>query len=244
VPADQHHAQLAEIAREMDVPDEAVLLNADEDAPFEGTQLDSTDAVKALEGRIRKHAPALVVIDTSLNATDKGCTKPEDAKAFFVPLMQVAQRCGVPILCVTHLNANGKALGLRIRGQCRSVINQSQPDPEGQPNRRKLWVEKSMGKPVKALGVTMRDGGNDYDCNPPEPAQEKSQVSPEVKKCADWLTERIAGDSVSQVTLHNEREAKRIDKSTFYAAAKYLGLVEETRNGRKHFRFPDADGDS
>jgi hypothetical protein len=90
VPSDQQHAQLAALCGEFLIPPEALLLNTSPGRLYEGTQLDSASEVKALERRIVKACPALVILDTSLNATDRGCTRPEDAKAFFVPLMQVA----------------------------------------------------------------------------------------------------------------------------------------------------------
>jgi hypothetical protein len=167
VASDHQHPQLASLTEEFGWPPEALVLNAPKSNPFVGTMLDDEPDLDALERRIHTVRPALVFIDTTLNATDLSCTTTEDAKRFFVPLMQIAQRapeCG--FVCVTHLNASGKALGLRIRGQCRVVMHLSWPDRD-QMHRRKLWVDKSLALYPEPLGVTMGGDGNTYDTDPP-----------------------------------------------------------------------------
>ena len=250
VPADQQHSQLTAMAREMGVPPEGFLLNTCRTKLYEGTQLDSRDAVKELEARIRKHRPAVVFIDTVGGSTDRNCTRPEEAKAFYVPLAEIAQRQGVAIVCMTHLSASGKTLGVRIRERCRVVWHLSRPDPD-EPNRRKLWVDKTWAKLPDPLGVTMGDAGNDYDDNPPEEPEveepgkmKKKKASPKLDKCKQWLPLRVAGDSVLYATLRDEAEAKGFASATFHKALKELGIIKEDgAGGRLYCRFPDADMD-
>ena len=67
------------------------------------------------------------------------------------------------------------------------VIKITKPDPEGQPNRRKLWVDKTAAVKPPPLGITMGDAGNDYDSTPPtEPESAKAGRPPEKRdKVAD-----------------------------------------------------------
>ena len=66
-------------------------------------------------------------------------------------------------LGLTHLSVNKEALGRRIVEKSRSVIMMTQPDAEGQRDRRRLWVDKTAVQKPPPLGVTMKDAGNDYD---------------------------------------------------------------------------------
>ncbi len=194
VAADNQHPELASLPVQFGFPAEAVMLNASKAEPFTGNMLDSKADLTAFERRIRVHQPALVFIDTALNATDRGCVKPEDAKAFFVPLQQIAQRMDVAIICLTHLNASGKPLGRRILGQMRVMIQMCQPDPVNQPHRRKLWVTKSNSLMPGVLGVTMGSGGNEYDDKPPvAPAavEAEGEVGSRLDEVCDWLQDLL-----------------------------------------------------
>ena len=85
VPADNQHAELATLTQTFGFPPEYLYLNATRRNPFAGTMLDDPSDLRDFEARIRRIHPALVFIDTSLNATDRSAHKPEDAKAFFRP---------------------------------------------------------------------------------------------------------------------------------------------------------------
>lgn len=236
VPADNQHPQLTAIAGEMMIPPEALVLNAPRKEPFGGAMLDAPEDLKAFEARIRRVEPGLVFIDTSLNSTDRGCTKPEDAKRYFVPLQQIAQRVGTPILCITHLNAAGRALGLRIRGQCRVVVHLSHPEGADE-NRRRLWVDKSIALYPPVLGVTMGQHGNDYDLDPPrdgkdEPGERTTRgVSPAVERVVEWLKRRLANGPVRVSILRMELEDIEVSSKTMYAARKPAGVVQYIENG-------------
>lgn len=202
VPADNQHPEIGTFPDQYGFPAEALFLNATRRNPFVGTMLDAPDDLKDFEARIARIKPAFVFIDTSLNATDRSAHKPEDAKAFFKPLQEIAGRCQTAIVCVTHLNAGGKPLGRRITGQGRVVIQLERPDPDGQPNRRKLWVTKTMAMTPPALGVTMGAGGNEYDLDPPvapDPDEDKApgpggrngRKPSRLLECCAWLEAQL-----------------------------------------------------
>src|SRR5262249_41723293 len=85
------------------------------------------------------------------------------------------------IVLSLHLSQQGQALGRRIKGVTRTLIHLECPEPMS-PERLRLWVEKSYAKKPPALGVTMGEGGNDHDCNPPEKAEPNRGGRPSDKK--------------------------------------------------------------
>lgn len=235
VPADNQHAELGTLPGAYGFPPEAIYLNATRRNPFAGTLLDDAEDLRDFEARIRRVRPALVFIDTSLNATDKSSHKPEDAKAFFVPLQQIAARTGVVMLCVTHLNAAGKPLGRRIMGQARLVMQLENPDPEGASNRRKLYVVKSNSLFPPALGITMGDGGNEYDDRPPEaPNGIPTQgPNPRLQAVMEWLQKWLkeAPRRVSETI--SEAEAAGFNTKLLYRGRDSLGVKEFLVENRK-----------
>ena len=99
--------------------------------------------------------------------TGKNLCKPEDARDYFGPLMDMAHGTGVPFLMLTHLSRDGQALGRRINGACRLVWKMTHPDPEGQPDRRRVWVDKTYTEKPPPLGMTIAAAGCSFDFNPP-----------------------------------------------------------------------------
>jgi hypothetical protein len=185
----------------------------------------------------------VVFIDTSLNSTNKGANKPEEAKAFFVPLQGVAQRTRTPIVCVTHLNTDGKPLGKRIEGQVRVVMQLEKPDPD-QEKRRKLHVVKSFDLFPEPLGVTMHDGGNDYDGTPPvDPDKGPSGTTSGRKRgqaqaeAATWLRENLPGRVFS---LRKAWEEAGHGTATIYKAKDEIGVIEDDIDGKKHWSLPTS----
>jgi hypothetical protein len=242
IPADNQHAELGSLPAAFGFPPECLYLNATRRNPFVGTMLDDENDVKDFERRIARLHPALVFVDTSLNATDRTAHKPEDAKAFFKPLQDVAARQQVVLVCVTHLNASGKPLGRRIEGQGRVVLMLEKPDPEGQEHRRRLYVRKSHSLYPAPLGVTMGAAGNEYDGNPPvvpekEPATVRAGRDPKTAECVEWLAAQVQDRERRVSELRSEAEKKGYAVGTLYAARKDLGLLEYMSGGRKWWRF-------
>jgi hypothetical protein len=243
IPADNQHAELGSLPAAFGFPPEALYLNATRRNPFVGTMLDEEADLKDFEARIARVKPALVFVDTSLNATDRTSHKPEDAKAFFKPLQEIAARQGVALMCVTHLNAGGRPLGRRIEGQGRSVIMLERPDPEGQPNRRKLYVRKSHSLYPPPLGVTMKADGNDYDGDPPRSPEKDAPArvitGPDAgPECRDWLADRMARGPQPVQKVRAEAETVGFTAGTLYRARGELRLEEYREGGKKWWRFP------
>ncbi len=185
--------------------------------------------------------PALVFIDTSLNATDRSSHKPEDAKAFFVPLQQIAARQGIVLVCVTHLNALGKPLGRRIEGQGRLVMMLEKPDPDGQPDRRKLWVKKSNSIIPPPLGVTMGAAGNEYDDAPPDKAEESgnsdSKPSGKVALAIAWLKDWLKFGPKRVSNTRTEAEIAGFSATILYKAVRMEKIDQFESENKKWWRL-------
>jgi hypothetical protein len=245
VPADNQHPELGSLPGAFGFPPESLYLNAPKSNPFIGTLLDGISDLISFEKRIKKANPALVFIDTALNATDRSAHKPEDAKAFFVPLQQLAARLSIPLICVTHLNASGRPLGRRIEGQGRVVIMLEKPDPS-QENRRRLSVRKSNSLYPPPLGVTMADHGNDYDTSPPEDADAGPSIadagrrkarSSRLQEVCDWLTDFLSAGPRRVSHTRGDAEAAGFSSATLYAAVRKLEVEEYTEQGKKWWQL-------
>lgn len=241
VPADNQHPELASIPEQFGFPPEALYLNTARSAPFGGTMLDDAEDLKAFERRIVRLKPALVFVDTCLNATERSSHKPEDARAFFSPLQQIAARTSVPLICVTHLNAAGKPLGRRIEGQGRVVIMLEKPDPDGQPHRRRLYVRKSNSLFPEALGVTMGDHGNEYDRNPPK-APDVVDSGPEkmnaTDRCMAIMTNLLIKGPMMLGVLRNTVLEQGFSIGAFQRAKAIMKLHEYKAEGRMWIELP------
>jgi hypothetical protein len=248
VPADHNHAELVDVLQKFGVPLETIYLNTDVNDLYGGLSLDTPEELAKFRARIKRIKPAMVFVDTSLNATEGAPHKAEDAKKFFTPIAAIATETDTAICMLTHLNADGKPLGRRIDGQCRVSQIMERPDPENQPNRRRLYVHKSNGKLPPELGITMGDQGNDYDAHPPLPPNaestpstgEKPQAKPgAAEKCAAWLVERLDGCQVRVKVLREEAAKLHFAPKTLYAAAESLEVIESQQDGKKWWQLPD-----
>jgi hypothetical protein len=241
---------LGALPKEFDFLPEAIVLNSRRSNPYAGTNLDTIEDLGSLERRIRRIQPAFVFVDTCGSATDRNTTRPEEAKLFFKPLAEIATRCNTSIILVTHLNKGGEALGRRIVGACRQVIKLDCPDPDGEPNRRKLWVDKTNAKKPAALGVTMGDCGNEYDEAPPgsgaamdEPGRNQQQRRPGrpsfIESDKTWLIAHLREqDGVSQVRpIIDAAEAIGVSMDRLYRAMRSEPelITETTINNRKYW---------
>lgn len=225
VAGDRQHDELAEAAAAYGLPDDALLFNATPDDPFGGLDLDDPETVAALGERVRSVRPGFLVVDTVGMTTGRNLCRPEEARAYFGPLADLATATGIPILALTHLSKEKEALGRRIIGAARVVWNLTRPDPEGQPDRRRLWVSKTYAVAPPALGVTMGIGGNEYDFTPPsEPeAPRKGGRPPEDReKAITFLVEKLSGGDRKWCELVDEWEAAEGAKGTIFNARKAM----------------------
>ena len=245
VPGDRHYVQLIDLASKYGLPDESLLLNATRSDPTAGLDLDDPGELAALGARIRGEKPGLVIVDTVGMSTARNLCRPEDARAYFGPLMDLARDTGVPLLLLTHLSRDAQALGRRIVGACRTVWKMTHPDPEGQPDRRRLWVDKTYAMKPLPLGMTIADGGCSFDFNPPSaPEAEPRRPGPapaRLEKAKAWLTDRLESPSrVKEVRTDAENAGYSAD--TLYRARDALGAEEYTLEGRKWWKLPTATG--
>jgi hypothetical protein len=200
VAGDRHFQQLLDLAAGYGLPDEAMLFNAAKSNATAGLDLDDADELAALERRIRRHRPGAVVVDTVGMTTGKNLCRPEEARAYFGPLMDLAQATETTVWLLTHLSKDAEALGRRIVGACRTVWKITTPDPDGQPNRRRLWVAKSYIEKPLALGMEITDTGLVFDANPPsEPVRARPGPAPEKSLAAQQFL-------IDKLTQQNDRK--------------------------------------
>jgi hypothetical protein len=234
VVADENHDELVSLCEAFAIAD-VVLVNSSKSDPYAGTTLIYPQEFSALEARVEAIGPALVVIDTVGNATDKNLTKQEDAREFYKPLQKLArnQRCAV--LCLTHLNAGGLFLGRRVVEKVRVAIRMDQP--MGQ-ERRRLEVFKSNSKKPPPLGASMGDCGNDYDSNPPVAMEHEAQpgatpkLSPKLQQAFDWLKPLLTSGPKRVKGTRTAAEEKGITSKDLY----------RLRDLKKIEEFEDAEG--
>lgn len=229
VPGDHHFAQILKLADAYGLPDEAIYFNSAPDDPTGGLDLDDPETIDALDRRIGTVRPGLVVVDTVGATTGRNLCRAEEAREYFTPLLGTATRRDVPFLMLTHLNASGEALGRRINGLCRVVWKLTAPDPEGQPDRRRLVVAKSYDLKPPPLGVTITPSGCEFDDNPPEASQGGWRPGPAPAKqdeCQSWLADRLADGHRKVVDLIDEAKQAGFSTGTLYRARDALGVIE------------------
>lgn len=243
VAADHQHAELADAPAKFGFDPGCCLLNTTVSDLYGGTELQEPTQLDDLEARIKRLRPALVVIDTVTNTSDYKSQDTSDAKRQYKPLQEVAKRTGTAILCVTHLNVAGKTLGRRADEKTRVTIRLECPDPDGQPNRRKLSVALSrLSVYPPALGVTMGDAGNDYDASPPSATSEQDGAgmpTPAVQEAIGFLTARLAHGParVSGVRREAENRVPPISARSLYRAKEILEVDEYEEQGRQWWRL-------
>jgi KaiC/GvpD/RAD55 family RecA-like ATPase len=241
VAGDHHFGQLVEVAAAYGLPPESILLNGSPDEPTGRLFLDDAKAVEALHAGILAEAPGLVIIDTVGMTTDRNLGRPEEARQYFEPLMKIAGMTRTSFLLLTHLSRESQALGRRIVGACRVVWKLTQPDPEGQPDRRKLWVDKSYALKPQALGVTIADAGCTFDSQPPEEVAKDQGGRPgKVALCMLWLKGLLDVKPMLIKEIRPEAEAVGFSAGLLYKAAESLGVEEYIVDKRKWWRLPTA----
>jgi hypothetical protein len=232
--ADGQQDDLAEAAQAFGLPDEAIYFNTFPDDPYGGNELDDPDSLTRLENFIAQVRPGLVFVDTLTNATSRNLCQANDVKDLMTPLRDIAQQTQTTIIVLLHLGKEGQALGKRVMGITRTILQLDCPD-RGQTERLKPWVSKSFAKAPPALGVTMTDAGNDYDRNPP--------TAPESRKAGRPPKERNRAENFirDELTRQNHQLANDINAEwmktdgtykTFWRAVEELEAAGElTREG-------------
>jgi hypothetical protein len=252
--ADGQQDDLAAAAEAFGMPAEAVYFNTTPDEPYGGTELDTLDDRERLESFIVQVRPGLVFIDTLTNATSYDLCRATENKALMTPLRDIAQRTKTTIVPLLHLSKEGHALGRRIKGITRTILQLDCPDPQ-LGARLKLSVSKSFAKKPPPLGVTMTDARNEYDTNPPfAPEPGRAGRPPE----ASDMAERFIRDALTRenprigTELCSEWMETGQSKSTFWRVVNLMlnggKLVKDGGPGRKkqvvlHLIQPESDPD-
>jgi hypothetical protein len=221
---DRHQEELRDLATEYGLPNEAIRLNALPQEPWGGWDLDNPDTVKLLRELIEGEHPGLTFIDTVWRATRRRLNREDEVNTVMTPIVSIAQECDASIIGLMHLSKDMDTLGRRLEGLSRGIMKMFRPDPS-QPNRRRLEVIGNFKEPPP-LGVTLRDGGCDFDSSPPtEPARNPGGRPPEkCDKAIAFLTGKLTQSDCRACDLVSEWLALGESKSPFFAAKK---LMEE-----------------
>jgi hypothetical protein len=241
IQGDRNFAEMLQAARDFGLPEEAVVLGSSKDDPTGSLDLDDPATLSAIGDRIVAAGVVLAIIDTVGMTTSRNLAKPEDARDYFAPIIELAQKTSTAILGVTHLSANNNPLGRRIVEKARVVIKMTQPDPEGHRDRRRLWVDKTAIHKPPPLGVTMTDKGNDYDFTPPtepDPALPKRGPAPvKLEECKRWLTEQLTPNPARVSDLRHAAQSAGFAVATLYDAMRALGVEELTIERHKWWKL-------
>jgi hypothetical protein len=238
VAGDRHQEELRDLATEYGLPHEAIRLNALPQEPWGGWDLDNPDNVKLLRELIESERPGLVFIDTVWRATRRRLNREDEVNTIMTPIVTIAQECDVSIMGLMHLSKDMDTLGRRLEGLSRGIMKMFKPDPT-QPNRRRLEVIGNFKEPP-ALGVTLRDGGCDFDSNPPsDPAPSRPGPAPQrLNECKEWLKGRLTPNPAQVQELRTESDKAGFSSGTLYRAKEELNAEEYVFERRKWWKLP------
>ncbi len=153
-----------------------------------------------LDDLVASEQPGLVFIDTVWRATRRRLNREDEVNAIMTPIVSIAQAMrrrdhGLD----ASLEGSETPLAAVSKGLARGIMKMFKPDP-GQPDRRRLEVIGNFKEPPP-LGVTIRDGGCDFDFTPPEePAKSRVAGRPRNGR-------RLASSSVDALAQQNDRLA-------------------------------------
>jgi len=245
VQGDRNFAEMLQLVHDYGLPEEAVALGSGPAEPFGSLDLDDPAILAAIGQRIQAAGVPLAIIDTVGMTTCRNLSRPDEARVFFAPIIEMGQQTGAAVLGLTHLSANKEALGRRIVEKARIVIKMTQPDPAGQRDRRRLWVDKTAVLKPPVLGVTMTTTGNEYDFNPPkEPesvyltSHKPGRLSVKLEECKAWLTQCLTPNPGRVKDLRTEAEAAGYSINILYKAKQALKLEEYAIDHRKWWKMP------
>jgi hypothetical protein len=146
---------------------------------------------------------------------------------------------------LTHLSKDKEALGRRIVEKARVVIKMTQPDPEAQRDRRRLWVDKTAVIKPPPLGITMGSAGNEYDFDPPrepDPAPRRTGPPPvKLEECKKWLAQRLTPNPSRVKDVRGDAEKASFSADTLYRAMEALGVDEYELDRRKWWKLPSVE---
>jgi hypothetical protein len=204
IPGDRHQDELKDRAATFGLPPEAVRLNAPAENPYSGWDLDDPKNISMLANLIAIEKPGLVLIDTVWRATRRRLNKEDEVNALMTPIISIAQHYDVAIMGLMHLSKDLDTLGRRLEGLARGIMKLFRPDGS-QPDRRRLEVIGNFKEPP-ALGVTLRDGGCDFDFTPPADVPKGNAGRPPVK------TDKAVAFIEAELANGDEKGCRLIEK--------------------------------
>jgi len=238
VAGDRHQEELRDMATEYGLPHDALCLNALPEEAYGGWDLDNSDNVKLLAELIEIEKPGLVFIDTVWRATRKKLCREDEVNKFIDPIISIAQHTGTSILGLMHLSRDMETLGRRLEGSARGIIKILKPDPK-QPNRRRLEVIGNF-KETAPLGITMRDGGCDFDLSPPKEPEpvKRGPVPVRLAECKEWLKGQLTPNPVAVQSVRTESGKAGFGANVLYQAMAELNVEEYLVGGYKWWKLP------
>jgi DnaB-like helicase N terminal domain/AAA domain len=227
--SDGQQDDILEIADAYEMPDDSFILNTAPEDPYGGTSVDDPESLLRLEAGIACIRPAAVFVSSLTNATARDLCRANETRDVCKPLSDMAIRTKTAIGLECHLALDGKALGKRVRGWTRTMINIECPDPDDHPERLKVWAEKTFAKRPDPMGATMKDGGIDYDHDPPvapEPPRPRGKGGAPAKareKVVALITEALGRDN-DQIgnELQRSLQPLGVAKTTFWRIAREM----------------------
>lgn len=251
VAADSNHAELLSLSEEFGVADRIAYSGTKAD-PTGYTTLDGLGDYVLLHKKIKAAAPLFLVIDTCGGATSKNLAKQEDARAFFKPAADIAQRRHMCVIGVTHLNANKTVLGKRAQERVRVVMRMYAKTPNDKDCPRRIEVLKSNSLIPPPLGCLLGPVGNTYDVPaPPSPEDERDGVGQtsapggdsRSAECMTWLRERLADSPKRVHELRTQAENAGFSPKTLYKAKDAIDLIEtQGADGKKWWGLASGHG--
>lgn len=243
VAGDRNHGELKENSVKFGFG-ERISYSGSKADPLGGITLNSPADFNTLYKRVKAARPLFLVVDTAGGATSLNLAKQEEARTFFAPLSDMAQRLGLCVVVITHLNAGKGVLGKRAEERVRTIIRMTAEDKRPETVRR-IEVTKSNSLFPQPLGMILGDTGCEYTpdapASPEQTAQGAQDDSPDrgpptkARECMDWLEQRLAVAPVPVHVLRDEAEAKGWPAQALYRAKGALQLVEASSNGKKYW---------
>ena len=205
--------------------------------------------ITTIEAAIRRVDARLVIIDPLMAFLSGEANKDQDVRKALTPLARMAERTGVAVLVVRHLNKQqgGKALyrggsSIGIIGAARSgLVVEQHPDNE---DLRVLAVNKSnLAEKANRLtySVTTADNGaarvqwgKVTNLNAEEILNPDTS---EVGKAKEWLTTELRDMPLPATTVLDNAEEAGIAKKTLYRAKDALGVESKRDRLRNIWRW-------
>ncbi len=251
VAGDRNHGELLALSEAFGFG-ERISYSGSKKDPLGGVTLQLNGDFATLYRRVKAARPLFLVIDTAGGATGFNLSKQEEARAFFGPLTELAQRLSVCVIVITHLNAAKKTLGKRAEERVRTVTRII-CDSRDQSCPRRIEITKSNSPFPPPIGMQLGETGNEYTTTdvPADPdgsgrSDEPRAAAPvktptRVQECADLLRAELAAQPRRVHELRTLCDGKGIGVSQFYAAVRLLDLIQtEDSFGKKWLGLPNV----